>query len=207
MAPLDLKRFFLDQVPGAFLRDSITVLNAGYKSSHEACTEGFAEPEAHDLYGHHRRATNEMGWRTTAQRHGLKASVVWNSRRTYSHTRVAANEVVMTESFVNHQGDLIRPADFRGTLAQENQLNLFRAPAGGNATSLFAILTHGLSRHFPDRLSFIWVEFPNADCTGYVDGFDLFQEFPDLALAIRPTAADLAAKRAELRRQRDEQGS
>ena len=205
MTPPDLKDFFLQQVPLAFIRDSIEVLNKGYRESHEICTEGFAEPEAHDLYGHHRRATNEMGWRTTAQRHGLKTSVVPNSRRTYYHTRVTANKVVMTESFVMHPGDLIRPADFRGTLAQENQLNLFGAPAGGNAASLFAILVHGLSQHFPDRLAFIWVQFPNADCTAYLGGFDLFDHVPDLAQAIRPSRAEIAAKRTEVRQHSDQE--
>lgn len=205
MTPLDLQTFFLQQVPAAFLRDSIEVLNTGYRASHEACTEGFAEPEAHDLNGHHRRATNEMGWRTTAQRHGLTTSVVPNSRRTYFHTRVTSNQVVMTQSFVKHPGDLIRPADFRGTLAQEHQLNLFAAPAGGNAASLFAILVHGLSQYFPDRLAFIHVQFPNANCTAYLDGFDLFGHFPDLAQVSRPSAAEIAAKRADLRRHRGEE--
>ena len=205
MLPYDLKTLFLQQVPRTFLRDSIEIINRGYKTSYLACTDGFPEPEAHDLIGHHRRATNEMGWRTTAQRHGLTTSVVPNCRRTYFHTRVKAGQVVMTESFVKQAGDLIRPADFRGTLAQENQLNLFGPPSGGDAPGLFAILIHGLHPYFPDRLAFIEVQFPNADCTAYLDGFDLFTEFTDLAHAIRPSTAEIAAKRAQLRRSSGEE--
>jgi hypothetical protein len=111
----------------------------------------------------------------------------------------------MTESFVIHHGDVVRPAVFRGTLAQENQLNLFGAPSSGNAASLFAILVHGLSPEFPDRLAFIWVQFPNASCTAYLAGFDLFDHVPDLARAIRPSAEEIAAKRAELRQRRDQE--
>lgn len=205
MQPSELKQFFLDQVPEAFLRESIDVFNRGYKESHLACTAGFPEPEMHDLYGHHRRATNEMGWRTTAQKHGLAATVVLNSRKNYHHTRVASGQVVMTQSFVASAGDLVRPADFRGTLAQSNQLELFGPPGGGNAPNLFGILIHGLHEWFPDRLAFVEVQFPNAECTAYLNGFDLFEQFPDLARSIRPSAEEIAAKRAALRRDRREE--
>src|SRR5262249_55920387 len=136
MLPAELKQFFLEQVPASFLKASIDVINTGYKTSHMECTSGFLEPEARDLYGHHRRATTEMGWRTMAQRHGLTAVAEANSRKTYNHTRVTCGEVLMTQSFVRHSGQLVRPADFRGTLAQDNQLSIFDPPGGRAATSL-----------------------------------------------------------------------
>jgi hypothetical protein len=113
----------------------------------------------------------------------------------------------MTQSFVKGSGVVIRPADFRGTLAQDKQLNLFGRSSTAAECGVFAILIHGLNKYFPDRLAFIEVQFPNSDCTGYIDGFDLFGRFPDLAATMRPSAAELSAKRAELRRNRkDETG-
>jgi hypothetical protein len=188
--PHPLAVLFDGAVSPAFLEESIRTLAACYGKGHDHCNVNFAKQEAHDLYGHYRRALVEQEWRTLAHRFpGLQPGIFRNSADNYYHTRIITGNVVLVECCVRRRGELVRHALFRQGLARTNQLalSLFadEQPIDPDA-KVFAILQHGADHRFPNRLAFVDIEFPNSDCTGYVTRIDLLKRFPELAKEVRP---------------------
>lgn len=182
---------FYAAVPDDFLEATIRTFDRAYRRAHEVCAENFHQQEAHDLRGHYRRAEIEQGWRSTATGFdGIAADTYLNDADNCNHTRVHCGEVVLIQCHVQSRHQIVRRALFRSGLATDSQLNLFAQDSDevelGPDAKLFAILLHGAHPKYPDRLAFIEIAFPNNDCTGYIDSFDLLRRFPSLAKEVMP---------------------
>lgn len=128
---------------------------------------------------------------------GMKAlfsSVKVSPRRyeqnTGSYHEITSGKVKLTQSCVASPNDVPREAKFRVTLATNGQHEMFRsADPPPEDAYLYSILTYGIDLKSEKRSipSFVRIQFPNADCTKYVDeGIDLFKRFPEIVAEFIP---------------------
>jgi hypothetical protein len=123
-----------------------------YLHAEEFVYERYPEPEAHDLAPYDRRARCEVSTVYVAEqfaRHGIKAEPASNATASNYHREVSAGCAVLTQSFARQQGDMIRHADFRDSLARTSRIPLlrepdFKSPPAG--TRIYGVVLHGFRR-------------------------------------------------------------
>ncbi|MHB8356190.1 MAG: hypothetical protein ACYDDQ_05830 [Vulcanimicrobiaceae bacterium] len=191
---------FLEQFfpPGFFIR-YMEELDQVYPAAYADCYDRHEEPEAWDLIGDERRARAEQALRAVArefQHRGVMAHSILNSTRGNYHTEVSCGPAVLTASFVLHQGDLVRMAMFRRTLARSSQLSLLGEPEEDPQGKFFGIVLHGNKRigekRLHEKLGFVEMAIPDRNCNGYLDVVDLANRYAnadvdpaDVAAAMR----------------------
>jgi hypothetical protein len=172
---------FDESVPEEFQRDTLRCLLDNWSIGFDDCAK-FPKPERHDLIGHYRRALFESQWRVLAEQYpdDLTAEAVLNRRGTYYHTQITCGSVRITASFVASPDAIVRRADFRRTLAEDNQRLMSWMPRRKIPKNafLYAVLLYGPGD--ARRPGFVDFVFPRHDWTGYLGRISLFDKFPDL---------------------------
>ncbi len=172
-----------------FLQDALSLLALVYRGAHGDCGFSHAEPEAHDLYPHKRRAMLEGQLRELARSHGITASAERNQAGTSNYTLLASNNVLLTANAVDNPNTIIRRAAYRETYARAAQLKLFgEEPPRGSV--LYAILLHGPDMFNRARPEFAHIVFPDESCKRYVARINLFGRFSDLADDLWPVGEE-----------------
>lgn len=175
----ELEREFLAAYADDFLRDTLRLLATVYRGAHEDCRFSHAEPEAHDLYPHKRRAMLEGQLRELAKSYGITASAEHNYGGTSNYTLLASDNILLTANAVDNPKTVIRRAVYRETYARAAQLKLFgEQPPRGDR--LYAILLHGPDESNRARPEFAHIVFPDESCKRYVYRINLFDKFSDL---------------------------
>ncbi len=176
---MDLSAEFVAHVEEHFPRGFFVRLfeefELDYSDALDSCLRRFDREEAMDLLPYERRARNETSLRVVAREfshRGIRATPEPNVTNSNYHTEVVSGPVVLTASFVQHPGDLVRMADFRGTLAQNRQESLIpRQLSTGDR--FYAILIHGNKRiekvRYHSVLGFFEMAVPNDLCNDYLD--------------------------------------
>lgn len=203
-----IRSAFYKAIPAELIEDILRLLASEYRTAYDECKLFYPPEEAHDLRPHVRRAKIESKVRELANSYpGVAATVEPNAKRTGWHTVIRSGNVVMTISHVNQPSDMVRPADFRSTYAQDAQINLFgpEKPRPPRDAQLFSILRHGSSKRMPRRPDFVRVGFPDADCKYYVCDIDVFsvQRFRNLASELWPAKIEVVADDLDLRLRSD----
>lgn len=208
LAPSALKSVFLQEVPEPVILDSARCVLGSYDEAFRYCRDNFPGPEAHDLYPIIRRAMLERNLRARLSRyHATISTPELNAIGNCYHTELRSGRVVLTVSAVEAQGVIVRDAEFRKTLAQNPQGELFNKPEPPPEDAfLYAILLHGpLGGGMLSSPGFIRVAFPDQYCESYVDSFNLLDVFPVLRAEIDklPKVA-VERKKSRLRRVHDQ---
>jgi hypothetical protein len=179
-----------------------------YAESSRYCWRYFAAAQAKDLSGTHRRARIEDEWAGIAAFFPREVTVKVQTyeNNTGHYNEITCGRVVITQSCVVDPNEVPRQAYFRTTLAQNGQLALFEAIEDTDPDDLlYAILTHGVdvTSRRRSRPGFARFQFPNQDCTKYVDeGIDLFRRFPEIVDEYIPTTAITEAEPKKRRAKR-----
>lgn len=199
-----LVQLFDASVDDVLLRRIARMVIDNYKRAFGFCEETFARPEAHDTLPHLRRAWIEQDLRHIAgSRDDVSATAEFNTTRNYSHTKIAAGRVVLTESAVATPDTMVRDAGFRFGYAAEYQLAMYfmnQVPPPEDGY-VYAILIHYPDTLNPARPAFLHVVFPSSHCTSYVERIDLLRRYPELRTELYGDEAEtIAAPAARLRR-------
>ena len=185
----ELEQEFSAAYSDEFLQDAISLLALVYRGAYEDCRFSHAEPEAHDLYPHKRRAMLEGQLRELARSHGVTASAERNQGGTSNYTLLASNNVLLTANAVDSPNTIIRRAAYRETYARAAQLKLFgEEPPRG--TVLYAILLHGPDVLNRARPEFAHIVFPDESCKKYVARINLLSRFSDLVDDLWPVGEE-----------------
>lgn len=183
--------FFDDAVVEGFQEDTLRCLFQAYRDSELVCRELYHLPEfRRDTIAFVRRTLFDDAWIRLVRRYpSIEAYPAPNASKNCSHACVEVPEqICWTASLVDSPGSLVRPAMFREEYAQRAQGDLFIPEEPERKFRAYAILLHG---HDADDLSqprFVWVAFPDRDCSMYFTAFDLRDRFPHVG-----TDADRAA--------------
>jgi hypothetical protein len=173
-------------------------VNCELASAH--CYTEFHPTQAKAVSGHYRRGKIEddlagIGGRFREEMKGkMDVSIRTFKRRTGHYNEVTCGNVKLTQSCIANADVVPRSALFRKTLAKNGQYHLFNQALNVEIDAadsyLYAILTYAIdvlseNRKFP---AFVRVQFPNADCTAYIDkGIDLFGRFPEVVAEYMPS--------------------
>lgn len=161
------------ELPRKMVRELLQVLPLIYR---DAYSRSFEDPawehsEAHDLCGHIRRTLVESRLRKIAIQNGLYAKPFRNFRATSNYTLVRAGRLVITQSAIQHEAQMVRPAMFRRqhsainrVLAQPTLPELeIHPPELFARGEVYAILFHGPRWGSPNELGFVTIGFPCSD--------------------------------------------
>jgi hypothetical protein len=201
------REFFDDHVSrrlqGALLRS----IFENYAEASRYCWRHFATPQAKDLSGTYRRAKIEEEWSGIATLFPRYVSVEVRpyENNTGYYNEITCGAVIMTQSCIVDPDEVPRTARFRTTLARSAQLGLFDAIEDIDPDDqLYAILTHGVdvTSRRRSRPAFVKFQFPNRDCSRYVDdGIDMFKRFPDIVNEyITNVSAEVETKRRRIQK-------
>src|SRR5579862_4909253 len=125
--------------------------------------------------------------RDAADMEGIQAEAVRSRMSNWNHTELRSGPVVLTASSVQSPCDLVEEADFRLTLARDNQGVLWPEPMDEPSPDapLYVLLLHSRSRwswedqarygHLPGSA---YLAFPLPDLSGYAHDINLFDRFP-----------------------------
>jgi hypothetical protein len=195
---------FSQHVPDAFLRRVLQAIFAAHRLSHEYVLANFAPEEATNLLPYYRRAKIEGYLRDAAAFSNLTASAFKSPGSGWNHTEVSSGPVVMTASSVAYPCGLVEPSDFRISLAEDNQLELWSSSSDEERSSapLYAMILHSRSRwatsaerarngHLPGSA---YIAFPVAGLTSYIYDINLFERFPDVIADATPREWDEEAR-------------
>jgi hypothetical protein len=186
---------FDQQVPLKFQRAVLQSILSKYQEASRYCYKNFNHNQAKDLSGVYRRTLIEEEWNGMAQLFpALRVEPKYYDHNTGTYNELTYGLVKLTQSCVTGPNEVPRFAEYRSTLAQNGQLKLqFEAeqsnPTETNNRFLYSILTHGVDLESKNRSlpAFARIQFPNAQCTAYLDrGIDLFQRFSDVLAAYLP---------------------
>ena len=172
-------------VPMDSLRRIVRCIRQAYAEEHRETWARFDKEFAPTVLPHNRRAQIDQALIALGKRPGETMTVACapNERMNCKHARMQFGPVVLTQSCVRCETDVVRPAVFRQNYAQDCQGDLFdtdRSPVV--VGDLYGILLHRPNRLTPKIPDMFVVQFPNADCTGYLgDSIDVLQRFPDIA--------------------------
>jgi hypothetical protein len=186
---------FDQSVPIKVQRSLTQAILESCKQSSRYCWRNFADPQAKDLSGFHRRAKIQDEFPGIAALHknlGVRDSIEQYENNTGFYHELTCGIVKLTESCV--ADDIIpRSAKFRSTLARDSQASLWPEADGKAAEEqpdfLYAILTYAIDVLAPKRSwpAFMKIRFPNEKFTDYIgEGIDLFKRFPDLVAEYIP---------------------
>jgi hypothetical protein len=177
--------FFDDHVPRKLQNALLRSVFENYAEASRYCWRNFTAPQAKDLSGTYRRARIEEEWSgiATLFPRDVTVEVRQYENNTGYYNEITCGRVVITQSCIVDPNEVPRTALFRTTLARSGQLELFNAIEDTDADDLlYTILTHGVdvTSRRRSRPGFAKFQFPNRDCSKYVDdGIDLFKRFPD----------------------------
>ncbi|MGH3400905.1 MAG: hypothetical protein ACRDRJ_00015 [Streptosporangiaceae bacterium] len=199
----DLEAMLFQHMPEKFIERLLRAVFAAHKVAAEECAANFKPAETENIAGLYRRAKLEGFMRDTAGLHPqVRASVVKSKRSNWNHTELSSGPINLTASSVPQPCDLVEEAEFRSTLARDNQLVLWPEPEdeAPNGAPLYAILLHSKSRspqsqpqyrHLPGSA---YIAFPLPDLSGYAHDIDLFEKFPQVVDSLLPQEWDNEAK-------------
>ena len=203
MTPDELESLTYRHLSLDFVRRATQAVFMAHEVAWEESLSTFANTEAENLRPFIRRAKLEAYLRDAAEIvRGVDASVVRTPKRNWWwHTEITAGPVILTQSAVDSPAALVRRAEFRLTLARNNQLSLF----GDNLdqdSPLYVLLLHSRSvwpsvertrvyGHLPGSAH---LAFPSHDLTRYLHRVNLFDLFPDVVDANLPNAWDEQAR-------------
>lgn len=204
----ELEAIMFNHMPPKFIERLLRAVFAAHKVAIEECSANFKGPEADNILGHYRRAKLEGFMRDTADMEGIRAQVVRSRMSNWNHTELRSGPVVLTASSVQSPCDLVEEADFRVTLARDNQEALWPEPGDEPSPDapLYALLLHSKSRwsheeqmrygHLPGSA---YLAFPLPDLSGYAHDINLFDKFPHVVDSFLPQEWDTEAKVRYLR--------
>jgi hypothetical protein len=197
----NLIQVFDAAVPDNFLKDSLRCLHECANLASIYCAP-YPGPERRYLQPHARRANVEFRWREIGERYATTHPVVSvtvkpNSRDSGDYTRITFGNVVLTESAVKNRCDIVRPADFRETLARSSAPWLFaemeeEPPPPG--ALLYAILVYAA---VGTTLVFADIVFPDTKCEHYLGRIRLFDRYPDLIATLKTPQEEIIKPVAE----------
>jgi hypothetical protein len=190
-------------MPPKFIERLLRAVFAAHKIAAEECAANFKGPEADNILGHYRRAKLEGFIRDTADLEGIGHNVIRSRLSAWNHTELRSGPVVLTASSVQSPCDLVEEADFRLTLARDNQGVLWPEPGDEppDDAPLYVILLHSKSR-WPreDRVRYghlpgsAYLAFPLPDLSDYAHDIDLLDRFPHVVDSLLPKEWDKEAK-------------
>lgn len=185
----DLKAQLFDlavrDLPRSFVRDMQRLLPQVYREAHaRSFTDpAWDEPEGHDVCGHVRRALTEKAFRKSAQSAGLHAHPYKNPGLTSFYTLVRAGNLLLTQSAIQFEWQMARPAMFRSQHAAVNRILMqpvipglgIETPNLDDGEDVYSILFHGPQLRNPRELGFAVIGFPyaNSHRTAYKFSLDL----------------------------------
>ena len=182
---------------------------AAHKVAAEECTANFRKaPRPTTSSATHRRAKLEGFMRDAADMEGVPHQVVRSRMSAWNHTELRSGPVILTASSVQSPCDLVEEADFRLTLARDNQAALWPEPGDEppDDAPLYVILLHSKSRwpredqvrygHLPGSA---YLGFPLPDLSGYAHEINLFERFSEVMDSLLPQEWDQEAKVQYLR--------
>ena len=174
-------------VPRIVQRALLISVFENYAQASRYCWRYFSNPQAKDLSGNYRRAKIEEEWAGIQARfpRDISVEVKPYPNNTGYYNEITCGRVLITQSCIAEPSEVPRSAEFRKTLATNGQLDLYSTniEEAGPDDLLYAILTHGVdvNSRRRSRPAFARFQFPNSDCTKYVDeGIDLFRRFPEI---------------------------
>jgi hypothetical protein len=164
-----------------FLRELTRRLGSIYEEAFEELSIEYDAPELHDLLPHVRRAKFERDMRLIATRFGHTGLARRNERKTSFHSRITAGNMVLTASAVATPQTIVRHAEFRETLARDNQLSLFVDPTEDTGTAYYSLYIHGplltpTGLSLP-KLGFANLVFPGRFLRSYIGRVDLLSNY------------------------------
>lgn len=203
MTGKELEQFTLQHLPEAFFGKALRAVYAGHKVSFEECRDSFAATEAKNVTPYYRRGKIEGYLRDAAEMFsGVTAHVVpgeggWN------HTEVRSGPIIMTASSVQTPCGIVEKAEFRKTLARNNEMRLWHEPGDDPAADapLYVLLLHSRSewptvdewREYGHLPGSVYVAYPSPNLESYPHTFNLFERFPDIVKAQVPETWDTDA--------------
>lgn len=212
MIPSEIESTTFRWFPDLFWERVIRGLFAAHQSSKDLMDREYQRPEAENLLGFARRAKVEEYLRGTAD---LFPDMSWSVERPsgpWYHTEVRSGLMVVTASAVQTPGDMVDKADFRVSLAVENNaLQLFPEDEPvEDDRSLYAILVHSRYRsldpeeaqryaHLPGSA---YLVFPSNGFSHYLHRINLFDRYPALVRSLEPNEWDEEAHVLYLHRAR-----
>jgi hypothetical protein len=204
----ELEAILFRNLQPRFFGRLLRAVYASHKVAAEECTANFKSPEADNILGHYRRAKLEGFMRDAADMEGVPHQVVRSRMSAWNHTELRSGPVILTASSVQSPCDLVEEADFRLTLARDNQAALWPEPGDEppDDAPLYVILLHSKSRwpredqiqygHLPGSA---YLSFPLPDLSGYAHEINLFERFPEVVDSLLPQEWDQEAKVQYLR--------
>ena len=158
------------ELPQKWVMEVMRVWPQLYKEAYE---RSFNDPaydttEGHDKIGVERRALCEKQFRRISVDHGLDAKAIPNRRKTSYYSLLRSGRLILTQSAVQHEWQMARPAMFREQHAALNEFfmspTLFdweRAlPNLSDPGCPYAVLFHGPAPGKPSELGFLVLGFP-----------------------------------------------
>jgi len=189
----ELEITLLRHLPDTFLQAALQSVFAARRMAWDDCRSEFASEEAQNVRPFYARGKLEGLLRDSAERvSGARVRVV-SSEGFWNHTEISAGPVVLTAASVQTPCGLVDKSEYRMTLANSGQQELF--PSGApEATQLYCLLLHSSSRwltsqetarfgHLPGSA---FIAFPASDCDRYVHQINLFERFPKVVEAHMP---------------------
>jgi hypothetical protein len=211
MIPSEIETATFRWFPDAFWEREIRGLFAAHRSSTELMNREYQRPEAENLLGFARRAKVEEYLRGTAD---LFPDMSWSVERPsgpWYHTEVRSGPMVLTASAVQAPGDMVDKADFRASLAVENDAQLFPEDEPvEDDHPLYAILVHSRfnsgdpqeAQRYAHLPGSAYLVFPTKGFSHYLHRINLFDRYPALVRTLEPNEWDEEAHVLYLHRAR-----
>ena len=141
-----------------------------YKNSYDYAYGYFGPAQAKDLLPHIRRAKTEEHLEKTASGFGnLNTDTCLNTAKNCRHVWLLSETIVLTANAVTGPREMVRPAIFRDTLAESNQLDIFPDPNKKHlGTACYSMILHGPQELEPTRVGFVCLVFPSSDSKSYL---------------------------------------
>ena len=200
----ELEAVLFRYMPPKFFERLLRAVFAAHRVAAEECAANFKPSETDNILGQYRRAKLEGFMRDTADMEGIGARVVRSRLSAWNHTELHSGPVVLTASSVQVPCDLVEEAEFRLTLARDNQGVLWPEPGDEPPADapLYALLLHSKSRwlHRDDQLRYghlpgsAYLGFPLPDLSGYAHHVNLFERFPHVVDSLLPQEWDQEAR-------------
>jgi hypothetical protein len=199
----ELEAILFRHMPSKFFERLLRAVFAAHKVAAEECAANFKPPETDNILGLYRRAKLEGFMRDTAAMEGVDAQVARSRMSAWNHTELRSGPVILTASSVQSPCDLVEEADFRVTLARDNQGVLWPEPDDEPSPDapLYVLLLHSKSRwRHEDQMRYghlpgsAYLAFPLPDLSGYAHDINLFDRFPRVVDALLPQEWDQEAK-------------
>jgi hypothetical protein len=212
MTGRDLEDFTFRQMPIEFFGKLTRAVFAAHADAARECRAAFEPTEVVNVAPIYRRGKLEGHMRAAAAMYPQIEARVERGEGGWNHTELEAGGVVLTASTVQTPCGLVERAEFRLTLASDNQLPLWTDPTTVPPPDapLYAILLHSRSRwdtkeerqrygHLPGSA---YLAFPTPGLGDYAHAVNLFDRFPNVVEDCSPKEWDQEVKLRFLQRAR-----